>query len=106
VDRPRKGAIRKALAWSAISYIPLTAGIAWFIFAYRQWSGRGQLLAGSGFLIGIAASAALFLPALRLFAPTRRPLGMSVSTYTYLSISAAIAMAAILAVIAFAIPLK
>jgi hypothetical protein len=33
-------------------------------------------------------------------------LGMSVSTYTYLSISAAIAMAAVLAVVAFVTPFK
>jgi hypothetical protein len=107
VDQQRKAAIRQSLVWSALSYIPVVAGIAWFSFAWHQWSGRGQLLAVSGLMIGLAASSALFLPVLRrLVPPTRRMLGMSVSTYTYLSISAAIAIAAVLAVVAFVIPFK
>jgi hypothetical protein len=107
VDQQRKAAIRQSLVWSALSYIPVVAGIAWVVFAWHQWSGRGQLLAVSGLLICLAASSALFLPVLRrLVPPTRGMLGMSVSTYTYLSISAAAAMAAFLAVVAFVTPFK
>jgi hypothetical protein len=92
--------------WSGASYIPLVAGIAWFIFAWHQWGGRGQLLALSGLMIALGASSGLFLQALRIVGPKRRPFGMSVSTYRYLSIAAALSMAAVLALVAFAIPLK
>jgi hypothetical protein len=92
--------------WSAISYIPLVAGIAWFIFAWHQWGGRGQLLAVSGLMVALGASSWLFLQALRVVVPKRRPLGMSISTYSYLSFASALAMAAVLALVAFAIPLK
>jgi hypothetical protein len=58
--------------WSAISYIPLVAGIAWFIFPWHQWGGRGQLLALSGLMIALGASSGLFLQALRVVVPKRR----------------------------------
>jgi hypothetical protein len=57
-------------------------------------------------MIGLAASSALFLPVLRRLAPTRRVLGMSISTYTYLSMGTAIAMAVVLAAVAFLVPQK
>ena len=107
MDQPKTAAVRWSLIWSALGYIPLVAGIAWFIFAWRQWSGRGPLIATSGLLVGLATSSALFLPILRrLVPPTRRRFGMSVSTYMYLSISAALAMAALLMVVAFVGPIK
>ena len=107
VDQQKKAAIRRSLVWSAVSYIPIVAGIAWLVFAWPRWSGRGPLLAASGLIIGAAAGSALFLPVLRRLVPTtKRMWGMSVSTYTYLSISAAIVMAAVLVIVAFVIPLK
>ena len=92
--------------WSSFSYIPLVAGIAWFIFSWRHWGGRGQLLAVSGLMIGLGASSGLFFQALRTVVPKQRPLGMSFSTYTYVSVGAAIAIAVVLAVVAFVIPFK
>lgn len=92
--------------WSATSYIPLVAGVAWFIFAWHRWGGRGQLLALSGLMFALGASSGLFLQALRVVVPKQRPLGMTFSTYSYLSIASAFAIAAVLALVAFAIPLK
>ena len=106
VDQQRKADTRWSLTWSVLSYIPVVAGIAWFIFAWNQWPGPGPLLAVSGLMVGLSASSALFLPLLRRLVPTRRVLGMSISAYTYISIGAAIAMAVVLAVVAFLIPLK
>jgi hypothetical protein len=106
VDQHGKASIRRSLAWSVLSYIPVVAGIAWFIFAWHQWPGPGPLLAVSGLMVGLAGSSALFLPLLRQLAPTQRVFGMSVSAYSYVSIGAAIAIAMVLAVVAFLIPLK
>jgi hypothetical protein len=93
--------------WSALSYIPLVAGIAWVVFALGHWAGsQGQLFAGSGLLVGIAASSALFLPVLRLRIPTRRFMGVSITGYTVASVSAAVVLAAVLALIAVTVPLK
>lgn len=63
--------------------MPLLAAVAWLVFAIGRWSGsRGMLLAGGGFLIGVAASSATFYPVLRAAAPGRRIAGMSTRTYT------------------------
>ena len=105
MDQQRKSARRRAVMWSSISYIPLVAGVAWFFFAMGHWSGsRAAFLAVSGAMVGVSATSALFLPVLRLLSPTRRLLGMSLTQYTYVSISAAIAIAAVLLVVAFVIP--
>ncbi len=91
--------------WTAISYVPLLAGIGWVLFATRHWFGsRGVFLGISGLMIGVAASSVLFLPFLRATAGTRRLLGMSVDKYTYLSTSIAIGIAAVLAVAASLVP--
>jgi ABC-type uncharacterized transport system permease subunit len=34
VDQQRKADTRWSLTWSVLSYIPVVAGIAWFIFAW------------------------------------------------------------------------
>jgi hypothetical protein len=103
----KKVAAGRVIVWSALSYIPLVAGIAWVVFSVSHWTGsRGQLLAGSGFLVGAAASSALFLPVLRLRNPTRRFLGLSITGYTVASVSAAVLLAATLAMIAITVPLK
>lgn len=106
MHQQRKAAIRQSLVWSSISYVPVVAGIAWFAFAIRHWSGsRGAFLAVSGLMVGIAASSALYLPVLQRLNPKRRGLfGISVARYTYISISAAIAIAAVLVVAAFLVP--
>jgi hypothetical protein len=98
---------RRVVAWSALSYIPLLAGIGWAVFAVGHWTrSQGQLLAVSGFVLGAAASALLFLPVLRLRASTRRFVGLSVTAYTVVSVSAAIVLAVVLALIAVTIPLE
>ncbi|HEV2027132.1 MAG TPA: hypothetical protein VGS16_01210 [Candidatus Dormibacteraeota bacterium] len=101
----RKQAVRRSLKWVAISYVPLLAGFGWIFFAANHWAGsRGGLLGASGLMIGVAASAALFLPFLRVVSPNRRVVGMSVGTYTLVSIVIAIAVAAGFAVAALAQP--
>jgi hypothetical protein len=55
-------------------------------------------------MVGVAASSALFFPVVRAQSSTRVILGMSVATYSYVSIWLAIAVAAILAVVGIAIP--
>lgn len=104
LDPLKQAAIRRSLVWLGLSYVPLIGGCAWAIFAFGHWAGsRGPLLAGSGLLIGLAASSALFFPFLRAVAkPNRRLLGMSIATYTLVSVLAGIALAAVLAVIAIA----
>lgn len=105
MDPERKVVARRALLWTALSYVPLIAGVAWAAFAASHWAGsRGVFLAVSGAMAGIAGSAALFLPVTRQVAPTRRLLGMSLARYTYLSIGVAIAIAVALAIAAFAVP--
>jgi len=102
-----KVAAGRIIVWSALSYIPLVAGIAWAAFSVDHWTGsRAQLLAGSGFLVGAAASSVLFLPVLRRSNPMRRFLGLSITGYTVASVSAAVLLAATLAIIAFTVPLK
>ena len=97
----------RVIAWSALSYIPLVAGIGWAVFAAGHWTrSQGELLAVSGFLLGAAASALLFLPVLRLRASTRRFMGLSVTAYTVVSASAAVILAVVLALVALTIPLK
>jgi hypothetical protein len=83
--------MRRVIAWSALSYFALVAGIGWAVIAVGHWTrSQGELLAVSGFLLGAAASALLFLPVLRLRASTRRSMGLSVTAYTVVSVSAAI----------------
>ena len=107
MDPQTKVVARRAIVWSAISYVPLVAGSVWAVFALGQWIGlRGQLFAGSGLLVGIAASSPVFLPVLRLRNPTRRFMGVSITGYTVASVSAAILVAAALAIIAVTVPLK
>jgi hypothetical protein len=92
MDSVTKTAMRRVIAWSALSYVPLLAGIGWAIFAVGHWTrSQGELLAVSGFLLGAAASAFLFLPVLRLRASTPRFMGLSVTAYTVVSVSVAIA---------------
>jgi hypothetical protein len=63
MDPQRKAAIRRALLWLPISYIPLLAGIAWAFFVTGHWAGsRGMFLALNGVMIGVAASYALSFP--------------------------------------------
>jgi O-antigen ligase len=92
----------QVIAWgSALSYIPVVAGIAWVVFALGHWSRpQSELFATSGFLIGAAASSVLFLPVLRLRAPTRKFLGLSVSQYTLISVAMGVLLAAMLAMTA------
>jgi hypothetical protein len=99
--------MRRVIAWSALSYIPLVAGIGWAVFAAGHWTrSQGGLLAASGLLLGAAASTLLFLPVLRLRAATRRFLGLSVTAYTVVSVLAALILAVVLALIAVTIPLE
>jgi hypothetical protein len=99
--------MRHVIAWSALSYVPLLVGIGRAVFAVGHWTrSQGELLAVSGFLLGAAASALLFLPVLRLRASTRRFMGLSVTAYTVVSVSAAIVLALVLALIAVTIPLE
>jgi hypothetical protein len=91
----------QVIAWSALSYIPLVAGIAWVVFALGHWSRpQSELFATSGFLIGAAASSVLFLPVFRLRAPRRKFLGLSVREYTIVSVAMAVVLAAMLAMTA------
>src|SRR6266852_4915913 len=39
-DPERLAAIRRSFHWVWFSYVPLTAGIAWLVFAVRQWAGH------------------------------------------------------------------
>ncbi len=107
MDPQTKVASRRAIVWSALSYIPLVAGIAWAVFALDHWAGpRGQLLAGSGLLVGLAGSAAVFLPVLQVRNPMRRFMGVSTTVYMVASISAAVLLAAVLAIIAVTVSAK
>ena len=106
-DPQKKTVIRYPWSWSAISYIPLVAGIAWAWFATRHWAGsRGVFLAVSGVMVGVAASSALFLPVLKVLSPKRRLMGMSLAGYTSFSILVAIGIAVVLAIVAVAVPDK
>ena len=107
LDPQKQAAIRRSLVWVGISYVPLIGGFAWAFFAFSHWAGsRGQLLAISGLLVGLAASSALLFPFLRaVTSPNRRVLGMSVATYTVASVLVGLAVAAMLAVVAVAVPL-
>lgn len=60
----------------------------------------------SGVMVGVAASSALFFPVLKVLSPKRRLMGMSLARYTYVSILLAIAIAAVLAIAAVAVPEK
>jgi len=105
LDPQRRAAIRRSLVWVPISYVPLVGGLAWAFFAAGHWTGtRAVFLAVSGVMIGVAASSALYLPVLRVTSPNRRLLGMSLTRYSYISIVLALAIAAVLAVAAIAIP--
>jgi hypothetical protein len=107
LDPQREAAIRRSLVWNGISFLPLLAAIAWWLFATDHWAGmRGLLLAASGLMIGLGASSALFFPALNALSPTRRVLGMSLAKYTLVSILIAVAAAAVLAVLAVAVTQK
>ena len=68
-----------------------------------DWTAR-TAICGSGLLVGIAASSALFLPVLRLRNPTRRFMEVSITGYTVASVSAAILVAAAFAIIAVTVP--
>jgi hypothetical protein len=82
-DPERLAAIRSSFHWVWFSYVPLTAGIAWLVFAVRQWAGhRGLFLGISGVMLGVVASAAIVFPFIRVAAPGRRIAGMSFGTYT------------------------
>jgi len=77
------------------------------IVAVGHWTrSQGELLGVSGFLLGAAAFALLFLPVLRLRASTRRFMGLPVTAYTVVSVSAAMVLAVVLALIAVTIPLE
>ena|ERR1700730_13811789 len=109
LDPERRAAVRRSVVWIPISYIPLVAGIAWAFFASGHWPGsRGVFLGVSGAMIGVAVSSSLFYPVVRVLSAARRPnrlfLGMSLASYTYVSIWLALAIAAGLAIAAFAIP--
>lgn len=106
-DQQRKEAIRHAWLWSAISYIPLVAGIAWALFAMRHWAGsRGVFLGASGVMVGVAASSAIFFPVLKGLSPKLRLMGISLARYTQVSIVLAIAIAVVLAIAGVAVPEK
>ena len=106
-DPQRKAGIRESLLWTLISYVSLLAGIAWAFFAANHWAGsRGVFLAVRGVMVGVAASSALFFPVLKLRAPNRRLMGMSISRYTQVTVVLAAAIAAVLIVAALAIPQK
>src|SRR5262249_28210220 len=107
MDSPTRATTRRVIAWSGLSYLPLVGGIGWAVFAVGHWTrSQGELLAVSGFLLGAAASALLFLPVLRLRAPTQRFMGLSVTAYTVVSASAAIVLAVVLALLAVTLPLE
>jgi hypothetical protein len=83
----------------------LVGGLVWALFASRNWAGsRGDFLAVSGVMLGVAASSALSLPLLRIVTEGRKVMRMSLTRYTYVSISIAIAIAAVLVVAAVLVP--
>jgi hypothetical protein len=103
LDPLKAAAIRRALPWMAVGYVPLLAGLGWAFVATSRWPGtRGSLLAASGLLICLAASSAMSLPFLRAVVPNRRLGTISIERYTWVTVLVAIAIAAALAVIAFA----
>jgi len=104
-DPERSAAMRRSLRWLWFSYIPVIAGIAWLMFAVRQWAGhRGVFLGISGVMLGVVASAAIFFPFLRVAASGRRIAGMSIGTYTLVATVLGVGIAVVLAVLAFALP--
>ena len=101
LDPQRKAAIRRALFWAPVSYIPLLGGLAWAFFASSHWTGsRAAILAVSGVMLGAGASTALYLPVLRTLSTGRRVMGMSLVGYSYISIFFAITIAVALAITA------
>jgi hypothetical protein len=104
-DPERSAAIRRSLRWLWFSYIPAIAGIAWLLFAVRQWAGqRGVYVGISGVMFGVVASAAIAFPFIRVAASGRRIAGMSIGTYTLVATVLGLAIAVTLAVLAFALP--
>lgn len=105
VDQERRAAIRRSLKWVWLSYLPLAAGIAWWVFAVKEWPGqRGFLLGVSGFMFGLAGSAALYSRFMSVVSAGRRLVGMSLGTYTLLMAALTVVSAVVLAVLAFASP--
>jgi fluoride ion exporter CrcB/FEX len=105
MDPQRQAAIRQALLRLPISYAPLLGGLVWALFASRNWAGpRGDFLAVSGVMIGLAASSALSLPFLRVVTEGRKVMRMSLTRYTYVSISIAIGIAVVLVGAAVLVP--
>jgi hypothetical protein len=105
LDPQRKAAMRRALLWAPVSYVPLLGGLAWAFFASSHWTGsRAAFLAASGVMFGAAASTALYLPVLRTLGALRRVMGMSLVRYSYISIFVAIAIAVALLVAAVVEP--
>jgi len=103
-DPERSAAIRQSLRWLWLSYVPVLAGIGWLVFAVRQWAGqRGVFLGISGVILGLVASAGIFYPFLRVTASGRRIAGVSVGTYTLVAAVLGVAIAVVLAVLAFAL---
>jgi hypothetical protein len=105
VDTERRAAIRQSLKWVWLSYLPLAAGIAWWVFAVNEWAGqRGFLLGVSGFMFGLAGGAAIYSRFMSVVAPRRRLVGMSFGTYTLVMAAVTLVSAIVLAVLAFASP--
>jgi hypothetical protein len=105
VDTERRAAIRQSLKWVWLSYLPLAAGIAWWVFAVKEWAGqRGFFLGISGFMFGLAGGAAIYSRFMSVVAPGRRLVGMSFGTYTLVMAALALVLAIVFAAFAFASP--
>ena len=104
-DPERLAAIRRSFHWVWLSYVPVTVGIAWLIFAVRQWPGhRGAFLGIGGVMLGAVASAATVSPFMRVAAPGRRIAGMPFGTYNLVTIILGLMTAIVLAILAFTLP--
>jgi len=105
VDPERRAAIRRSLKWVWLSYLPLAAGIAWWVLAVKEWAGqRGFLLGVSGFMLGLAGSAAIYSRFMSVVAPGWRLVGMSFGTYTLVMAVLTVLSAIVLAGLAFGSP--
>jgi hypothetical protein len=87
VDPGRATTARRAAIWATLAWLPMAGGLAWLVYASLSWPlPRGALIGIAGLVVGLAASSALIMPALRLLGPERRMMGMSVTTFTVVNV--------------------